>query len=71
MADFVPQVLRAPHPDESIIVSDCRFLVEVEELASVTWQTLTLGWLLALGVETSKQRVNIRTQMVDAHFTCP
>lgn len=65
-----PQVLRAPHPDESIIVSDCRFLVEVEELASVTWQERLCGW--ALAVETSKKKKNekkIRAQMVNAHFS--
>ena len=34
------QVLRAPHPDENLIVSDCRFLVEVEELASASRQRI-------------------------------
>lgn len=36
---LITQVLRAPQPDESLIVSECRFLLEVEELASA------IGWI--------------------------
>eukprot|EP00435_Cladocopium_sp_Y103_P039864 s6_g10.t1 len=36
---LITQVLRAPQPDESLIVSECRFLMEVEELASA------IGWI--------------------------